>query len=37
MDSFTENIETNIGLIKRRLKTNKLWNEDMELGKYTKK
>lgn len=36
MDSFTENIETNIGLIKRRLKTNKLWNEDMELGKYTK-
>ena len=35
MDSFTENIETNIGLIKRRLKTNKLWNEDMELGKYT--
>lgn len=36
MDSFTENIETNIGLIKRRLKTNKLWNENMELGKYTK-
>ena len=36
MDSFTENIETNIGLIKRRLKTNKLWTEDMELGKYTK-
>ena len=36
IDSFTENIETNIGLIKRRLKTNKLWNEDMELGKYTK-
>lgn len=36
MDSFTENIETNIGLIKRRLKTNKLWNEDKELGKYTK-
>ena len=36
MDSFTENIETNIGLIKRRLKTNKLWNEDMELGKYNK-
>ena len=36
LDAFTENIETNIGLIKRRLKTNKLWNEDMELGKYTK-
>lgn len=36
LDAFTENIETNVGLIKRRLKTNKLWNEDMELGKYTK-
>ena len=36
MDAFTENIETNVGLIKRRLKTNKLWNEDLELGKYTK-
>lgn len=36
MDAFTENIETNIGLIKRRLKTNKLWNEDLELGEYTK-
>ena len=36
MDSFTENIETNIGLIKRRIKSNKLWNEDIEIGKYTK-
>ena len=36
LDAFTENIETNVGLIKRRLKTNKLWNEDLELGKYTK-
>lgn len=36
MDSFTENIETNMGLIKRRIKSNKLWNYDMELGKYTK-
>lgn len=36
LDCFTENIETNIGLIKRRLKTNKLWNDDYELGKYTK-
>lgn len=35
LDCFTENIETNIGLIKRRLKTNKLWNEDYILGKYT--
>ena len=36
MDSFTENIETNMGLIKRRIKSNKLWNEDIEIGKYTK-
>jgi len=35
LDCFTENIETNIGLIKRRLKTNKLWNDDYNLGKYT--
>ena len=35
MDAFTENIETNIGLIKKRIKTNSLWNEDLELGKYT--
>lgn len=36
LDSFTENIETNMGLIKRRLKSNKLWNKDFELGRYTK-
>lgn len=36
MDSFTENIETNMGLIKRRIKSNKLWNHDIELGKYSK-
>ena len=36
MDAFTENIETNMGLIKRRIKSNKLWNEDIEIGKYTK-
>ena len=36
LDSFNENIETNIGLIKRRLKSNKLWNDDFELGRYTK-
>ena len=35
-DSFTENIETNIGLIKRRIKSNSLWNTDLFLGKYTK-
>ena len=36
LDSFTENIETNIGLIKRRIKSNKLWNKDLFIGKYTK-
>ena len=36
MDAFCENIERNIGLIKRRLKINKLWNDDLELGRYTK-
>lgn len=36
LDCFTENIETNIGLIKRRIKSNKLWNKDYELGKHTK-
>lgn len=36
MDSFVENIETNIGLIKRRIKANKLWNTDLFIGKYTK-
>lgn len=36
LDSFTENIETNIGLIKRRIKSNKLWNKDLFIGRYTK-
>lgn len=36
LDSFNENIETNIGLIKRRIKSNKLWNKDLVIGKYTK-
>lgn len=36
LDSFTENIETNMGLIKRRIKSNKLWNKDLFLGRYTK-
>lgn len=36
LDSFNENIETNIGLIKRRLKSNKVWNKDFELGQYSK-
>lgn len=36
LDSFTENIETNIGLIKRRIKSNDFWTKDYTLGKYTK-
>lgn len=36
LDSFTENIETNIGLIKRRIVTNDLWIKKYKLGKYTK-
>jgi len=35
LDSFTENIETNIGLIKRRIKSNDLWFKNYKLGKYT--
>jgi len=35
LDSFTENIETNIGLIKRRIKSNDLWKINYTLGKYT--
>lgn len=35
LDSFTENIETNIGLIKRRIKSNDLWFKKYKLGKYT--
>lgn len=35
LDSFTENIETNIGLIKRRIKSNDLWIKKFRIGKYT--
>ena len=34
-DSFTENIQTNLGLIKRRIKTNKLKVDTLNIGKYT--
>lgn len=34
-DSFTESYQTNIGLIKRRIKTNDLWIDTMNIGKYT--
>lgn len=35
LDSFTENIEDNIGLIKRRIKSNDLWIKNYQIGKYT--
>ena len=35
LDSFTENIEANIGLLKRRIKSNDLWIKKYQLGKYT--
>ncbi|MBQ2872592.1 MAG: spore germination protein [Bacilli bacterium] len=35
LDAFTENIEMNIGLIKRRIKSNDLWIKKYVLGKYT--
>lgn len=35
LDAFTENIEANIGLIKRRIKSNDLWIKKYILGKYT--
>ena len=36
MDSFVEDMHTNIGLIRRRIKNNNLWEESMEVGRYTK-
>lgn len=36
LDSFTENIENNIGLLKRRIKSNDLWSKNYVLGRYTK-
>ena len=36
MDSFVEEIQTNIGLIRRRIKDNNLWTINNEVGKYTK-
>lgn len=35
-DSFNESIQTNLGLIKRRIKSPCLVNKDFEVGKYTK-
>lgn len=36
MDCFIEEIQTNIGLIKRRIKDNNLWMIEYKLGTYTK-
>lgn len=36
MDSFVEDMQTNLGLIRRRIKDNNLWMESCELGRYTK-
>lgn len=35
-DSFVEDLQTNMGLIRRRIKDNNLWVESLELGRYTK-
>lgn len=36
MDSFVEDMQTNIGLIRRRIKNNNLWVKSNEVGRYTK-
>ncbi len=36
MDSFVEDMQTNIGLIQRRIKDNHLWMTSKEIGRYTK-
>ncbi len=36
MDSFVEDMQTNIGLIRRRIKDNRLWIKSEEIGRYTK-
>ena len=35
-DAFIEDYQTNIGLIKKRIKTNDLWIDNVTCGKYTK-
>jgi len=34
-DSFTENFNKNLGLIRRRIKSEKLWHDDVLIGKQT--
>ena len=36
MDSFVEDLQTNTGLIRRRIKDNRLWIFSKEVGRYTK-
>lgn len=35
-DSFVEDFQKNIGLVKKRIKNNNLWIETLNLGRYTK-
>lgn len=35
-DALVEDYQTNIGLIKKRIRTNNLWVDEFEKGKYTK-
>lgn len=34
-DAFVEDYQINLGLIKKRIKTNDLWIENIDIGKYT--
>lgn len=36
MDAFVEDMQTNLGLIRRRIKDNNLWIKSNEIGRYTK-
>ena len=36
MDSFVEDMQTNIGLIRRRIKDNHLWIKSLEIGRFTR-
>lgn len=36
MDSFVEDMQTNLGLIRRRIKDNNLWIKSNEVGRHTK-
>lgn len=36
MDSFVDELKTNIGLVRKRIKNNNLWTISNDIGKYTK-